>query len=208
MTQKILHISTSPLGQNSVTRELGAGLLSALTQKYPGVVVTTRDLASAPLPHLDGALLGSFATPAEQRTPEQSRLVRPSDTAIDEIMGADLIVIEAPMWNFGIPSSLKAWIDHICRVGKTFKYTDTGPVGLVSARKKVIVISARGGVYSQGPMAEMDHQESYLRSVLGFIGLKDVDFVRAEGVSMGPDAALAAKESARAKIDLLTSSAA
>jgi FMN-dependent NADH-azoreductase len=123
-------------------------------------------------------------------------------------LAADAIVIGAPMHNFAIPSSLKAWIDHIVRAGRTFGYGPSGPVGLVSSGKKVIVVSARGSVYSAGPMKALDYQETYLQTVLEFIGLKDIAFVRAEGVAMGPDAASEAMKAAEAQLTAVMRNAA
>jgi FMN-dependent NADH-azoreductase len=189
MPQTILHIDSSPLGDRSVSRKLTAKLLAELQNKHPGSKIVTRDLGTDPMPHLSGMVLGAFFTPPEKRDAALTEAVKLSDQAIDELLAADIIVIGAPMWNFGIPSSLKAWIDHIVRAGRTLKYTAEGrPVGLVPAGKKVIIVSARGGVYSEGPNQAMDHQESYLKAILGFIGLTDVAFVRAEGVAMGENA--------------------
>lgn len=208
MSTNILHIETSPLGPNSVTRSLGSQMIGALKAQNPDARIVTRDLAATPLPHLDSTILGAFFTPADKQSPEQKALLASSDAAIAELFTADTIVIEAPMWNFGIPSVLKAWIDHISRAGKTFKYTETGPVGLVPSDKKVIVISSRGGIYSEGPAKPMDHQESYLQAVLGFMGLTQVSFVRAEGVNLGAEMAEKAKAAAVSQIHDLAKNAA
>jgi FMN-dependent NADH-azoreductase len=200
MSHTILHINTSPMGERSVSRQLGAKILSELQARFPGSTVITRDLVAKPLPHLNGQILGAFFTPAEQHTPELAAAAAEANAAIAELKAADIIVIGAPMWNFGIPSSLKAWIDHIVRAGHTFTYGANGPEGLLEKGKKVIIISSRGGIYSSGPMAAMDFQEDYLRSVLGFIGLTDVSFVRAEGVMMGEEAANAAMQTAHAQL--------
>jgi len=136
----------------------------------------------------------------DQRSTELQDAIRLSDEAVDELVEADTIVIGAPMWNFGIPSTLKAWIDHIMRAGRTFKYGPNGPEPLLPKGKKVIVVSSRGGVYSDGPMKLMDHQETYLRAVFGFLGLTDLAFVRAEGIAMGPDAVAAALLAAEAQL--------
>lgn len=190
MSKSILHINTSPLGDNSVTRKLTANILSQLAATLPGSSVVERDLAASPLPHISALTLSAFHTPPDQLNPAQSESLVLSDTLIDEVIAADVIVIAAPMWNFGIPSALKAWIDHIVRAGRTFQYGAAGPEGLLSADKKVIVASARGGVYSEGPLQAMDHQETYMQSVLGFIGLQDVAIVRAEGFAIGDEEAL------------------
>jgi len=187
MTTHILHIATSPMGERSITRKLAAKTLTALRQHYRDHHLVTRDLSTHPLPHLDGTILTAFFTPDAQRDDILAKAVAPSDQAIDEILVADIIVIDAPMWNFGIPSVLKAWIDHISRAGRTFKYTPTGPQSLIPPGKKAIIVSSRGGIYTDGPTKTMDHQETYLAAVLGFIGIHDVSFVRAEGVAMGPD---------------------
>ena len=128
--------------------------------------------------------MGAFFTPAEQRTPEQAQTVQISDALVDELLAADVIVIGAPMYNFSVSSTLKAWIDHIVRIGRTLQYTATGPVGLVSG-KKVFIVTATGGVYSEGPAKAYDFLGTYLRSVFGFIGMTDVTFVQAEGLAMG-----------------------
>jgi FMN-dependent NADH-azoreductase len=200
VSKTILHIEVSPLGERSVSRKLTTKILAGLQAKYPGSTAVTRDLAAAPLPHLDGLTIGAFFTPADQRSPVLAEAIKNSDAAVAEVLAADIIVIGAPMWNFGLPSGLKAWIDHIVRAGLTFRYTENGPVGLAGAGKKVIVASARGGVYTQGPTQSFDHQETYLQLILGFIGFTDVTFVRAEGLAMGEEAVAAAMQSADAKL--------
>lgn len=196
MTYKILHIDGSPMGDNSTSRKISAKAVAELKARHPDAIVTYHDYGTAPLPHLDALTIGSFFTPAEQRTPEQQAAVKASDTAVDEVLAADVIVLGVPMWNFGLPSSLKAWIDHIARAGKTFSYTAEGPKGLLRPDQKVIVASARGGIYSTGPMQDFDHQERYLRDVFAFLGIKNVSFARAEGLAMGPDIAAKAIETA------------
>lgn len=208
MTQQILHISSSPFGEKSVTRELGQDLIKGLQSKYPSAKFVERDLNAAPLPHISAQHFGAMFTPAEQQSENDKALLAVIDETIAEVMASDILVIEAPMWNFGIPSVLKAWVDHISQAGKTFKYTETGPVGLVPAGKKVIVISSRGGIYTNGAAATMDHQESYLKTVLGFLGMGDVEIIRAEGVNLGPDSAAKAKASAHEQIRTLVQQAA
>ncbi|HEX7643375.1 MAG TPA: FMN-dependent NADH-azoreductase [Burkholderiaceae bacterium] len=200
MPHTILHIDSSPMGERSFSRKLGAKVLSELQVKFPGSILKTRDLAAQPLPHLSARTLGAFFTPPEQRTPELVAAAAESDAAIAELKAADIVVIGAPMWNFGIPSSLKAWIDHVARAGHTFKYGANGPEGMLDPAKKVIIVSSRGGVYSAGPMAAMDFQEDYLRSVLGFLGLRDISFVRTEGVALGEDAAKSAVQAAESHV--------
>jgi len=200
MPQTILHIDSSPLGDLSVSRKLTAKTLQELRESYPEAKVVKRDLGTSPLPHLDGLTLGSFFTPPDQRNAALHQAVQLSDQVVEELLAADVIVIGAPMWNFGIPSALKAWIDHVVRRGRTFKYGAAGPESLLPKGKKVIIVSTRGGVYSEGPMKMMDYQETYLRAVLGFIGLSDISFVRAEGVAMGPEAAQAAMQLAETQL--------
>jgi FMN-dependent NADH-azoreductase len=200
MSHTILHIDSSPLGDPSVSRKLTAKILSELKAKHPDSTTILRDFGAHPLPHLSATVLSAFFTPPDKRDTALNDAIKLSDQAVDEIMAADVIVIGTPMWNFGIPSSLKAWIDHIVRAGRTFKYTATGPESLLPPGKKVIIASSRGGVYSDGPMKVMDYQETYLKAILGFIGLMDVSFVRAEGVAMGEDAVKTAWQSAEAQL--------
>jgi FMN-dependent NADH-azoreductase len=189
MTQIILHIDSSPMGDHSVSRKLTAKTVAELTAQNNDSKVIVRDLGSNPMPHLDGIAIGAMFTPADQRNDALIEAVKLSEQAVEELMSADVIVIGAPMWNFGIPSALKAWIDHVVRARRTFRYNENGQVvGMLLPNKKVIIVSSRGGVYSEGPMKVMDHQESYLSAVLGMIGLTDISFVRAEGVAMGDEA--------------------
>jgi FMN-dependent NADH-azoreductase len=208
MSYTILHIDSSPLGERSVSRKLTAKILRELQDTHPHSRIVTRDLGISPMPHLNGLTLGSFFTPPEQRNEALHEAVKLSDQAIDEVLAADIIVIGAPMWNFGIPSALKAWIDHIVRAGRTFKYGAAGPESLLPKGKKVIIVSSRGGIYSAGPMKLMDYQETYLTAVFGFIGLSDVSFVRAEGIAMGPEAAAAALKAAEAQVGAVLGKAA
>ncbi len=200
MSLTVLSIETSPLGDYSVSRKLTAKILLELKFKHPNTNVVTRDLVTSPLPHLDGMTVGAFFTPPDQRNESQNQAITLSDTCVDELISADVIVIGAPMWNFGIPSSLMAWIDHIVRVGRTFQYGASGPESLLPLGKKVIIASSRGGVYTSGPMQVMDHQEAYLKTALGFIGLHDVSVVRAEGVAKGDDAIRSAMDTADAQL--------
>ena len=198
----ILHIDSSPSGPNSFSRRISAELVEKLKQETPGATVTYRDLVAAPFPHIDSAKLGSMFVPDDQRTQEQAAIMANSDAAIKELFAADTIVIGSPMYNFSIPTQLKSWIDHVVLPGKTFNYSDKGPVGALPASKKVYIVVARGGVYSEGQMKALEHQDSYLKAILGFIGLTDVTVIPVEGVSMGPEAqgkAVASAEAAIAK---------
>ncbi len=185
MTHKILHIDSSPMGDKSVSKKLTANIISALKEKFPESTVISHDFGTTPLPHVSPEVLVAFFTPADQQSPAQAAAIKVSDELTEELLNADIIVIGAPMWNLNIPSALKAWIDHIVRAGKTFQYTAEGAKGLVSADKKVIIASSRGGMYTEGPAVGYDFQEPYLKTLFGFLGIHNVSVVRAEGVSMG-----------------------
>jgi FMN-dependent NADH-azoreductase len=180
---KILNLISSPRGSQSFSIKLGDAIVEKLQQAYPGSTVTTRNLVAQPFPHLEESHLTSFFTPAEQHTPELAEAVKHSNEAIAELFDADAIVIGAPMYNYTIHSSLKAWIDHIVRAQKTFRYTENGPEGLVKGKKVYVAISS-GGIYSEGDFKSMDFIEPYLRTVLGALGMKDVHFYRVEGVKI------------------------
>jgi FMN-dependent NADH-azoreductase len=187
MATKILVIDSSPRTA-SLSRKLTKDIADKLAGQYADAQITHRDLAATPLPHLTEEVITAYYTPADKRSESLKNAVALSDAAIDELKAADVVVIGAPMWNFNIPSVLKAWIDHVVRSGVTFAYGQNGVEGLLKGKKAIVVVTS-GGVYSKGPMQVMDFQATYLRSLLGFIGITDVSFVRAEGVSMG-DAAL------------------
>lgn len=188
-------------GQGSVSTRLANELSAGLRAAHPGATVTVRDLAADPLPVLDEAALGALFTPAEQRTPEQAARVALNDRLIAELLAADVLVIGAPMINFNISAQLKNWIDAVARAGTTFKYTEQGPVGLVTG-KKVYVVTARGGIHRGQPT---DQITPYLRTVLAFLGMGDVEFVYAEGLNMGPEAADRGLSAARHQIAELIS---
>jgi FMN-dependent NADH-azoreductase len=183
---KLLHLDSSILAGASVSRSLTSSVVEEWTSRVPGLEVTYRDLASDPLSHLSGSLLAGRSVPPEERTLEQQRDIEASDAALEEFLAADVVVVGAPMYNFTIPSQLKAWIDRIAVAGRTFKYGPSGPQGLAGG-KKVVIISSRGGLYGPGTPAEsLDFQERYLRAVFNFLGVTDIEVVRAEGVSMSP----------------------
>lgn len=194
---KLLHIDSSILGHGSVSRILSAEMVQALRARSPGLDVTYRDLSAEPLGHLTAGHLGAL-----QGAPVDADLQADVDAgkaALEEFLDADVVVIGAPMYNFGIPSQLKAWIDRLAVAGKTFRYGAMGPEGLCGG-KKVIVASSRGGVFSAGtPTAAFDFQETYLRALFGFLGVTDVTFVRAEGVAMGPEARTKSIDAAKAE---------
>ncbi len=183
----ILLITSSPRGAASHSTQVATEFARKLQQATPGSTVVTRDLASHPLPHIDADYTAGIYTPVEARTAEQQRVVSVSDQAVDELFAADSIVISTGFINFSISSTLKSWIDHIARAGKTFSYGEDGPKGLVTG-KKVYLVIASGGIYSAGPASALDHATPYLKSVLGFLGMTDVEVIRIEGVGMGPEA--------------------
>ncbi len=193
---KLLHIDASALGAYSVSRGLTSAIVAEFTRNHPGLEVTYRDLHADPLSH--------WALPAGENDPAAAE----SDKVMEEFLAADVVVIGAPMYNFSISSSLKAWIDRIAVAGKTFRYTAAGPEGLAGG-KRVIIASSRGGIYADGtPAAGMDFQEPYLRAVLGFLGVTDIEFVRAEGVARGDEQKTAAIGNAVAGISGLLRKAA
>ena len=160
-------------------------------------------LTPASMPHLDGETAAAFATPESQRTDRQKHLLALSDSLITELEKADTVVLAVPMYNFSIPSTLKAWIDHVARAGRTFRYTAQGPEGLLKG-KRVVVLTARGGRYSdRSPSRAFDFQEPYPRAGLGFLGISDITFVHLEGLNIGPDEAAKGLERAKAEIDRL-----
>lgn len=193
---RLLHIDSSILGQGSVSRSLSAEIVAVLRAGNPGSTVAYRDLAADPIEHLTAAHLSALQDIAIA----DSALERDIDAgraALEEFLAADIVVVGAPMYNFGIPSQLKAWIDRLAVAGKTFRYTENGPEGLAKG-KKVIVASSRGGFFGVGtPAAAFDHQETYLRALFGFLGITDITFIRAEGVAMGPEARKKAIEAAK-----------
>ena len=181
--KRILHLISSPRGPESLSIKLAEATISKIQQQYPGSTVDTVNLIETNVPHLDTAHLRSFYTPEEQLTPEDQDAIYYSDQAISQLIAADIIVIGAPLYNFGIHSSLKAWIDHIARAGKTFSYSEKGPEGLVK-NKKVYIAMSSGAVYSEGLYKTYDFVSGYLTSVLGFLGMTDLTVFRVEGVNI------------------------
>jgi len=181
--KRILHLISSPRGPESLSIKLAEATITKIQQQYPGSTVDTVNLIETNVPHLDTAHLRSFYTPAEQLTPEDQDAIQYSDQAISQLIAADIIVIGAPLYNFGIHSSLKAWIDHIARAGKTFSYGEQGPEGLVK-NKKVYIAMSSGAVYSEGLYKTYDFVSGYLTSVLGFLGMTDLTVFRVEGVNI------------------------
>ena len=196
---KLLHIDSSILGAGSVSRTLSSAIVAAQTAQHPGLDVSYRDLAAQPVGHLSGAHLAA----GQGLVPEDAALaadVADGAAVLDAFLAADIVVVGAPMYNFSIPTQLKAWIDRLAIAGRTFRYTEKGVEGL-AGNKTVIIASSRGGLYSEGtPMAFFDHQETYLKGVFGFFGITDIRFIRAEGVAMGDDARTKSVEGAQAAI--------
>jgi FMN-dependent NADH-azoreductase len=183
---KLLFVTSSVFGDASKSRALAEEFVHDWRRAHHGTQVATRDVSA--LPHVDASLLQGLGTAPEGRTAEQLAAVARAEELIAEVEAADVIVIAAPMYNFAIASGLKAWIDHIARSGRTFRYTAAGPEGLLKG-KQVFVVEARGGIYTgDAPARAMDFQEPYLRAVLGFLGLDDVRFIHLEGLAMGPEA--------------------
>lgn len=180
---RVLVIESSARQEGSVSRQLTADFVSRWQAANPQDQVQMRDLAKQPVPHLDETLLGGWMKPAEQQNDAEKAAAERSNLLTDELLAADVLVLAAPMYNFAIPSTLKAWLDHVLRAGVTFKYTETGPQGLLTG-KRAYVLTARGGIHAG--MAQ-DHQEPYLRQALAFIGIHDVQFIHAEGLNMGAE---------------------
>ena len=183
---KLLHINSSVLGPHSVSRQVSAAIVERLRQSTPGLEVSYRDLTLTPLAHLTGSHLaaGQGATPGGRRCETD---IAAGQAVLEEFLAADIIVLGAPMYNFTIPSQLKAWIDRILVAGKTFKYSAQGVEGL-AGNKRVIVAISRGGFYGPGtPAAVGEHLETYLRWVFGFIGIKNPEFISADGIQVGPE---------------------
>ena len=179
----LLKINASLFSANGQSSQLAERFAAAWQASHPGSRIVERDLAANPVPHLDGARFMAFLAKPEERSAEQQAVVDFSDALIAELRAADVIVIGLPMYNFGIPSQLKAYFDHLARAGVSFRYTATGPEGLITG-KKAYILAARGGVYAGTPK---DSQTAYVRDFLGFIGMTDVEFIYAEGLNMGDE---------------------
>jgi FMN-dependent NADH-azoreductase len=190
---KILHLISSPRGEASFSVKLGNAIVEQLEQAYPNSTVIRHDLTIKPLPHLEVVHLQSFYTPVEDRSPELQQAVVHSDTAIAELFDADIIVIGAPFYNFGIPSTLKTWLDHITRKGISFTYSENGPQGLISG-KKVYIAASSGGIYSEGAMSSYDFSVPYLKLILGVLGMTDTTVFRIEGTSLPGNEAAAVEK--------------
>src|SRR5437870_5090433 len=201
-TMNILQVNSSARREGSQSTLLANAIVSGLEAISPGATVTVRDLAHTPHPGLDDAALKALFTPVDQHTPEQGARVAQDDALIDEIRAADIVVLGVPMYNFGVSAQLKNWIDAVTRATVTFQYTANGPEGLLNG-KKVYVALTRGGKYRNTPT---DTQVPYLKTVLGFLGMTDVEFVYAEGLAMGTEAANEAMASAHQQIEVALAS--
>lgn len=196
----LLQINTSIFSDGGQSSRLADRFVAAWREANPDGHVIVRDLAKEPVPHIDAARFGAFLAKPAERTPAQQEVVDYSDALIDELERADVIVLGLPMYNFGVPSTLKAYFDHVARAGVTFRYTETGPVGLLEG-KKAYVFAARGGLYAG---TVRDTQTQYVRNFLALIGLTDVDFVYAEGLAVSETVREQGIARAHADIDRLT----
>lgn len=192
----LLQINASLFSNNGQSTRLSEKFVAAWRDANPHGKIVVRDLAAAPVPHLDAHRFGAFLSKPDERTAQQQAVVDFSDALIEELRNADVIALGLPMYNFGVPSTLKAYFDHIARAGVTFRYTETGPVGLLNG-KKAYIFAARGGVYEG---SALDTQSGYVRDFLRFIGISDVEFVYAEGLNMGEQSKQSALDAASASI--------
>jgi FMN-dependent NADH-azoreductase len=197
---KILVITSSPRGEESLSNKFSNELATKLAAQTAGSEIISRDIAANPIPHLDDVTVSAIRKPAEARNAQEAEAVNLSDALVEELLSADTVVIGTGLINFNIYSGLKSWIDNVARAGLTFRYTENGPIGLATG-KKVYVVLAAAGVYSDGPAAPMNHAVPYLKTVLGFMGMTDVEVLYIEGLAFGPEAVEKAIASAFAKIE-------
>ena len=183
MSKKVLRIISSPRGEASVSRKLGSEIVSKIKTRYPGSIVTEWDLVKMTFPHLQEEQINLFFTPTESLTSEQAKVLENSNDAIAELQNTDIVVIDAPMYNFTVTSYLKAYLDHIVRYGITFATTPNGVEGLIKNKKVYVAISS-GFIYTEGAFQSFDLLTPYLKAMLGWLGMTDVTFFRAEGVNM------------------------
>jgi FMN-dependent NADH-azoreductase len=196
----LLQVNASLNGAASQSSRLADDFVARWREAHAQSQVTVRDVANEAVPHLTAERFQAFITKPDQRTAEQRAIVEYSDTLVGELQRADVIVLALPMYNFGVPSTLKAYFDHVARAGVTFNYSAQGPVGLLTG-KKAVVIATRGGLYAGTPK---DTQTAYVRDFLGFLGITDVEFVYAEGLAISPGTKEAALAGAHAQIEALT----
>lgn len=198
---KILQINSSIYSVDGQTSQMADQFVMSLLRNHPGAKLVIRDLVRDPIPHLDAARFAALMQKPEERTPDEQAVVNLSDTLIEELRQADVLVLGLPMYNFGVPSQLKSWFDHIARAGVTFKYAQQGPVGLMRGRK-VYVLAARGGRYAGTPA---DTETAYVHHFLAFLGITDVKFIYAEGLAISPEAREQSLALARERIENLVS---
>jgi FMN-dependent NADH-azoreductase len=184
----ILLVTSSPRGGESISTKIASDFAAKLTAQNPGSSVIHRDLGQNPIAHLDTVTTSAIRKPAEARTAEEAAAAAESDKLVAELLAADTVVLATGLINFNIYSSLKSWIDNIARAGVTFRYTPEGPIGLATG-KKVYIVLAAAGIYSEGPAASLNHAVPYLKTVLGFLGMTDVEVIYVEGTAFGPEAA-------------------
>ena len=191
----ILRVESSIKGEASVSRKLTDRIVARLTAADPDATVTLRDLSTG-VPHIDGDWIGAVYTPAEARSPDQADRAAYSDALLAEVRAADILVIALPVYNFGVPAPLKGWIDHLARKGETFQYTEAGPEGLLKGKRAIVALSSDGTKIG----SEIDFASGYIRHMLGFFGITDVDFIAADQMIFGPEETL---KKAEAQIDAL-----
>lgn len=196
-----LVLNSSASGTGSVSRQLVQATVARLRSQNPGTHIVERDLDAAPVPHLNAETTAAVRAGITETAAQRDALAL-SNALVEELKAADTIVIGAPMYNFGIPSTLKSWFDYVLRAGVTFSYSEAGPEGLLKG-KRAIVVESRGGLYSSGPAQVMDSQEPHLRTMLGFAGITDVTFIRAEKLGYGPEARDEAIRAANAELALV-----
>ena len=205
----ILFVSSSPRGSASYSNQIAQRVISDLRERNSNARLVVRDLAQAPLPHIDDDFVTATRAPNGPQTDRQRAILALSDALVDDLLAADIVVIAAPMINFGVPTQLKSWFDYVARAGRTFRYSEAGPQGLVTG-KRVIIVSASGGIYS-GANAAFDFQVPWLRSMLGFLGITNIEVIRVEGTALGPkpaeEAVARAAAQARATVAALAAAA-
>jgi FMN-dependent NADH-azoreductase len=189
---RVLVVQSSPSGERSSSRRVAQAIADHRLAAEPDLSLLVRDLSANPPPHWSGAHIGAAYTPPAGRSAEQVHLLAESDVLVQEVMQAEELIISAPMWNFGIPSVLKTWIDHVSRVGVTFRYEGGRPVGLVKNLKQVTVVVSSGGVYSEGPMNAWDHAGPQLEAAFRFLGAERVELIRVEGTAIDAEKAIEA----------------
>jgi len=196
----LLQLKSSIFSSNGQSSRLADQFIAAWRETHPGAGIVVRDLARDPVPHLNAERFAALLAKPEERTPAQAAVVRESDALVDELRRAEVIVLALPMYNFGVPSTLKAYFDHVARAGVTFRYTDKGSVGLLTG-KEAYVFATRGGRYAGTPL---ESQTTYVRQFLGFLGIEDVEFVYAEGLAVSETAKEAGLAQAHSAIERLT----